>query len=325
MISRTKYPIDAAGVKKLFAASGIPDVQAVSPLGAGEYNAVFQAEAGEKSYVIKIAPSPEVPVMTYEKDIMRAEVYWYDRMRTQTQIRVPEVYVQDFDHSRIPADYFIMEKLNGKQLDQMELNPQEKADSVAQLARMTAQIHRIKNDRFGYIQNELYDNWYLAIRAMVQNVIADAEKLGKRSPRGEKLIRYIDRHRSVLERVACCMVNFDIWSPNILCTRGDSGIEYAWIDPERSFWGDRIADFVCLELTKPLRDKKASLDAYNSVADTPITVTREEEIRYAVMQGYLALIQEVEKYYRYTPRNFGWWRNVFSCKYFYAQAFRGLK
>ena len=81
------------------------------------------------------------------------------------------------------------------------------------------------------------------------------------------------------------MVNFDIWWPNIICNRENGEIKYAWIDPERSFWGDRIADFVCLEYQKPLEKKKASLAAYNAVADEPIRVTREEKIRYAVMQG----------------------------------------
>ena len=325
MISRTKYPIDTSGVCALFVAEGIHGVREVSPLGAGEYNAVFQARTDEKSYVIKIAPPPEIPVLTYEKNIMRAEVYWYQRMREGTDIRVPEVYAQGFEHARIPSDYFIMEKLPGKQLDQMDFTPAEKAGAAVQTTKMAAQIHQIKNDRFGYIQNGLYDSWYLAVRAMVSNVIADAAKVGKRSPRGERLLRYIDRYQSVLERVECRMVNFDIWAPNILCTRNGGKVEYAWIDPERSFWGDRIADFVCLELAKPLREKKASLAAYNSVADEPVEVTRETEIRYAVAQGYLALIQEVEKYYRYTPRNFGWWRNVFSARFFYTQAFGALK
>lgn len=121
------------------------------------------------------------------------------------------------------------------------------------------------------------------------------------------------------------MVNFDIWAPNILCIRGEQGIEYAWIDPERSFWGDRIADFICLETFKPMQQKKASLAAYNSVAGEPVAVTRDTEIRYAVALGYMALIQEVEKYYRYTPWNQGWWLDVFSSRYFYNKAFGVLQ
>lgn len=325
MVSKTKYPIEAPGIQKIFQAAGLPDARQIRPLGAGMYNAVYEVCTNEKSYVIKIAPPSGVPVMTYEQGIMRAELYWYRQMREKTGIRVPEIYVQDFDHAIIPADYFIMEKLEGKQFDQMNFTPQERAAASSQLAKMAAQIHQIRNDRFGYIQNELYANWYQAIRMMVSNTVQDAARLGKRTKRGERLLQSIDRYQSVLEKAECCMVNFDIWAPNILCIRGDQGIEYAWIDPERSFWGDRIADFVCLEMSKPLREKKKSLTAYNGISDHPVTATREEEIRLAVAQGYLALIQEVEKYYRYTPRNQGWWLDVFSSRYFYAKAFGVLK
>ena len=323
--SKTKYPIHVPDIQKIFRAAGFPGVCKIHPLGAGMYNAVYEVCTNEKSYVIKIAPPSEVPVMTYERDIMRAELYWYRQMREKTGIRVPEIYVQDFDHRIIPADYFIMEKLDGKQFDQMDFTPQEKVEASSQLAKMAAQIHRIRNDRFGYIQNELCENWYQAVRRMVSNIIQDAARLGKRTRRGERLLQAIDRYQSVLEKAECCMVNFDIWAPNILCIRGDQGIEYAWIDPERSFWGDRIADFVCLEMSKPLREKKKSLTAYNGISDHPVAATWEEEIRLAVAQGYLALIQEVEKYYRYTPWNQGWWLDVFSSRYFYNKAFGVLQ
>lgn len=325
MVSKTKYPITQAEILKVFADAGLPEVCRVSELGAGMYNSVVEVQTKERPYVLKIAPPTSVSVMEYERDIMHAEVYWYKKISDETAITVPEIYHQDFDHTIIPADYFIMEKLDGKQLDKMDLTPQEKREGAAQLAKMAAQIHQIKNDRFGYIQNKQYENWYLAIRSMVANVIADAARLGKKTARGERLLRCIDRYQSVLEQAECCMVNFDLWAPNILCTRGEKGIEYAWIDPERSFWGDRIADFVCLEMAKPLGEKKTSLAAYNSASDRPIAVNCDLEIRYAVAQGYVALIQEVEKYYRYTPVQYGWWLDVFSSAYFYRQAFRKLK
>jgi len=325
MISKTKYKIDNAGIEKLFARANITGIEEISPLGAGEYNAVFHVKAHSKEYVIKIAPTDDVPVLSYEKNMMASEVFWYEQMREHTSIDVPEVYFTDFEKKIIPANYFIMERLAGQQLDKMEFSEKEKADSATQTAKMAAQIHKIKNDKFGYIQNGLYDNWYQAIKAMVYHIIRDCAEKGKKTVRGEKLLLFIDSHKAVLEKAECCMVNFDIWAPNILCRREDGSIKYAWIDPERSFWGDRTADFVCLEMTVPLADKKASLEAYNSVADKPIIVTKEEEIRYAVSQAYLGLIMEAEKYFRYTPFHFGWWRNVLVSKLLFKKSFEVLK
>lgn len=123
------------------------------------------------------------------------------------------------------------------------------------------------------------------------------------------------------------MVNYDIWDPNVLCKFKENGdVEFQWIDPERSFWGDRIFDFMCLENPiGPINKKTESLKFYNTISDSPIELNKEIEIRYAFAFGLLALIQEVEKYYRYTPHNFGWWRNAVSCAAYYKMAFKVLK
>ncbi len=325
MISRTKYQIDHPSIAALFQAAGIHGLRAISPLGAGEYNAVFAVTAGETEYVLKIAPTDDVPVLRYETGIMASELFWYEQMRAHTSIRVPKIYASDFSRALIPADYFIMEKLPGLPLDRMKLSAAEKEQTTAATANMAAQIHNIKHDSFGYLQNGLHGNWYEAIRAMVSALQEDCARMGKRSKRAARLLAYIDVNRDILARAPCCMVNFDIWLPNIIGTREDDGLHYAWIDPERSFWGDPVADFVCLEMTKALKEKKRSLAAYNAQGDSPLQLTREEEIRYSVAQGYLGLIMETEKYYRYSPRHFGWWRNVGASAWLLHSAFAGLR
>lgn len=321
MISRTKYKLDNQTISKLFQSAGIGEITEIAPLGAGEYNAVFSVKADGKEYALKIAPTDDIEILTYEKDMMASEVFWYKQMREHTDITLPEIYHIDYTREIIPANYFIMTKLAGKQLDKMDFSDIEKTESIAEMAKMAAKIHRIKNDKFGYLQNGLYDNWYLAIRAMVNALIKDCSLKGRKTKRGERLVELIDKYKAILEKAECSMVNFDIWAPNIICKREEGIIKYAWIDPERSFWGDCIVDFVCLEMFTPLESKKISLDAYNSVTDTHVHATDEEKIRYAVAQGYLGLIMEVEKYFRYTPFHFGWWRNVFASAWLFRSAF----
>ena len=57
------------------------------------------------------------------------------------------------------------------------------------------------------------------------------------------------------------------------------------IDPERGFWGDPVMDFICFEFDKPLKQKTASLHAYNSLAQRTLTAGCEEEIRFRVCAG----------------------------------------
>lgn len=325
MESRTKLVLTQDAVRRLFASAGISPVNGIEPLGAGEFNAVYAAEANGKSYVLKVAPGESTEVLCYEQNIMRAEVFWYAQMREHTDIRVPEVYHTDFSRALIEADWFIMERLPGEQMDKASLTAEEKAAVETRLAQMVAAMHGVTNDRFGYVQNELYDDWYSALRAMTENLLQDARKKGKRSKRGERLLYLEEKYRAVLCRAECTMVNFDIWAPNILCRRAGSGVECMWIDPERCFWGDRIADFFCLEFGTPLVKMKKTLRAYNGAAKVPVHATHDEQIRYWLMQGYAALVMETEKYYRYTPRHLGWWRNVLACVYLYHGAFHALR
>lgn len=324
MVSKTKFLLGDDTIKKLFQKAGITGVKSIAPLGAGEYNTVYEVVA-DKAYVLKVAPGDDTPVLTYERDMIKSEVYWYSVMREKTCIRVPEVYYSDFSRELIPTGWFIMEKMQGKQCNEFEMSAEEKNQKEARTAEMVSKMHRVHNDKFGYIQNELYDNWYLALRSIIENLIDDCEKKGKKTKRGEKFLAYVDKYKSVFEKAECCMVNFDIWDPNIMCTRENGEIKYAWIDPERCFWGDRIVDFICLEMFSQLKNKKASLEGYNAVAELPIAANSDEIIRYAAAQALMGLIMETEKYYRYTPHHIGWWRNVGVSAFVFKQAFGVFK
>ena len=325
MISKTKFEVDRETIAKLFRKADLGEAERVLPMGAGEFNAVYSVTADGMEYAIKIAPKEDLSVLTYEKDMMRSEVFWYGKIKEHTDIPIPEIYYSDFSRKEIPADFFIMEKLNAKLLSTVKLSEEEKNDVDRRTALMAAQIHKVKNDRYGYVQNGLYDNWYSAIRSMTENLIADCRRAGRKTPKGEKLLSYIDKYKDILSEAPCVMVNFDLGPYNIMVDGSGDSEKYYWIDPERTFWGDPIADFVCLDIMNPLEKKGETIKAYNSVTDVPITASDDEKIRYAAAEAYLALIMEAEKYYRYTPCHFGWWRNVAACKYLYGKAFSVLR
>lgn len=324
MVSKTKFVISDSKIKEIFHHFGIDNIKSISPLGSGEYNAVFEIKA-DKSYVLKLAPDSSIPVLTYEDKMMSSEVFWYDQIKRHTDIRVPDVYFTDYSKSIVPTEYFIMEKLDGEMRSTAKLGVNAVRESTA---FMLSQIHKIKNDRYGYIQNQLYDNWYDALCSMIQNLLTDAKRVGKRSASGEKLLKYAHKYKDILMKVECTMVNYDLWDANVICCKDKNGkTEYCWIDPERSFWGDRIFDFIYVD-NNPIfsfKSKQKSIEVYNRIADKPIEINRESEIRYAFAQGLIGVIQEVEKYYRYTPRHFGWWRNVICYKCIFKNAFEVLK
>ncbi|MCX4363403.1 MAG: aminoglycoside phosphotransferase family protein [Clostridia bacterium] len=328
MKSKTKYFLNKEQINKIFDKANLGQLDSYYNLGAGEFNSVYSVRIGAVDYVLKIAPRDGQSVLTYEKDMLDVEIKWYKRISENTDIKVPRIYFSDFSREIIDAPYFIMEKLNGVQLNKIESNSMNyKNDGpIAKLAQMAAQIHKVKNDKYGYEQNSLQDNWYLALRTMTENLINDAKSKGRKCRRGKRLLGFIDKFKSILEDAPCCMVNFDLWAPNVICEKMlDGSYNYAWIDPERTFWGDYVADFVALEFGKNFEDKKISIESYNAVADTPLVVTEQLKVRYYVAEAYIALIQEVEKYYRYTIFNFGWYRNVVSAKLIFKRAFMFLQ
>lgn len=325
MISRTKPELTGTQVQDMFDAACLGKVASFNKLGDGEYNAVYDVITDMGNYVLKVSPLDKTGILTYEQDMMRGEVFWYAQIRTHTNVKVPYVYYKDFSHTVFPSDYFIMERMEGEQLNNANLSDEEKLWCKEEIARIIAKFHKIQNNKYGYLQNQLYDNWYLALKNMTINLINDTKRAGHKTLRGEKLLKYIDEYKSLLESVPCSMVNLDMWYGNILCVRNKNKLELIVIDPERTVWGDAIFDFVNLEFEKMMNNKTTSINAYNEMAKTKVTCTKEEMIRFAFGIGYLALIQEAEKYYRYTPRHYGWWRNVASCKFLYSNAFKILK
>lgn len=325
MKSNTKVLLEPQAVAALCAAAGFPDAARVQSLGAGEFNAVYAFDSGGERYALKIAPDSRQPVMTYEKNMMRSEVFWYGQLRKHTGIRTPEVVRTDFSRTLLPSNFYIMRYVGGKQMNEMDFSPAERADAVKMLPQMAAQIHRIRHNGFGYPQCGYFKTWDLALEAMAGSIVRDAAAMGKPCENGERMLSLIRAHRAVLEQAPCRMVNFDLWESNILCERTAEGIRYAWIDPERGFWGDPVMDFICFEFDKPLAGKQNSLLAYNQIAGRLLVPDRETEIRYAFAQAYLGIIMEVEKYYRYEPGDEGWSRNEQVCGFLFGSAFGKLK
>lgn len=321
--SKTKYPATNEEILKVCNTAGFEEVTGIEPLGAGEFNAVyrFNGKLGEESgiFVLKIAPPKDANVLTYERGMMESEVFWYEQMEKHTDVGIPKVYFHDFRDTDIGTHCFIMEYLEGEPLWTIGSDREAYEKAQIEKIRMLTKIHRIHGTQYGYLQTGLHDTWYEAIRSMTQQLITDCEHLGYETPDGRKLLETIDQYKELLESVPCRMVNFDLWDSNVLS--GKDGKLY-WIDPERSFWGDPIADFITLGRgqTIPLYEKKEAIEVYNRTAEIPVECSREENIRYAIAVAYLALIEEVEKYVRYEPDEPNYIRNTTDARKMYDMA-----
>lgn len=325
MKSKSKYMLDDNQISKIFKNYSDEKITEIKPINGGEYNSIYEITTEVKSYILKVAPNEDFSRLTYEEGMMEAEIYWYSQMKEKAGISVPEIYFTDFSKKDINSEYFIMEKIQSVEKPEEKSQKEKKQGINSDIVKQVAKLHSVHNEKFGYVQGKLFDNWYDAYCSIISNLISDEEKAGKKAPRGEKLLKFAKKHKDILNSVESTMVNTDCWETNIMCRKEKSGYSYIWIDPERSMWGDRIFDFICLDPLSPLDDKRDDVKIYNSVSEEKLVCDNDAKIRYAFGKGLLALVMEVEKYYRYTPMHYGWWRNVLSGKILYKNAFDVLE
>ncbi len=319
-ISKTKYQASEAEIKELFSFHRVGNVIDIVPLGNGEFNAAYRVTCdNDVNYALKVAPPEDAKVLSYENNMMESEVFWYSQMQGKTDILCPKVYVSDFSKNIIKSNCFIMEMMEGGPLWEMNFSDEEYEAVQEQKISMLSKIHRITNDKFGYVQMGLMPSWYEALRKMASQLVTDCKNIGHDTPDGERFTSLIDKYEQLLRAVPCRMVNFDLWDSNVLYL----GESLAWIDPERSFWGDPVADFITLGKGQktPLDEKIKEIEIYNKYASEKISAGREECIRYAAAVAYLALIEEVEKYVRYEPDEPNYIRNTVDARDMYDMAF----
>lgn len=324
MKSKTKYFVNESQISDIFNSAKLGAVTNVVELSAGEFNSAYCVTANGAKYVLKIAPKDNAHTLTYEADIMAREVEFYRLIAEKTDVKTPKIFYYDDTMSIIPTKYFIMEMLDSKPLNTVKLSKSERHNVNKLIGEMVAKLHTVKGNGFGYEQNGLSSNWYLALRSMVENLINDCARLNKKCRKGAKLLGYIDKSKAILESVESVYTHYDIWDGNIFYKNIDGDIELTLIDTERGFWGDGIGDFVSIELLTALNKKKSVL-GYNKIAEKSISFTRDEMIRYYIMTAYLGLIVYTEKFARYKKWQIKYYINIALSKILLKQAFNGLK
>lgn len=258
-------------------------------LGEASYNTAYRLRLADGSgLVLKVAPDPTMPGLSYEHDLMRTETLFY---RTALPaMPVPQVVHADFSRAVLDTDFLLMTELPGE-------NWHSRRESLADadrdrlrrdLGHLVAGLHQITGPSFGYPQGETSSSWRTAFLGMLDALLADALHWNTPLPRSVTQIRQlIGANAYVLDDVTTpVLVHFDLWPGNILLHDGEiTGI----VDGERAFWGDPLAEMVSLALFGSIEDDTAFLDGYGGIA-----FDDSARRRLALYRAYLYLIMLVE-------------------------------
>ncbi len=268
----------------------------VQELGHGWFNVAYRARLRDGyQAVLKIAPPPEVEVMTYERGAMANELAALALIREHTTVPVPTVDHADTARDLCGSDWFAMGYVDADnfRIIRDTLSPHEQDDYHAAVAAANRSLNAVTGPAFGPLRGPGVATWREAFLIMVEDVLRDGER------RSVDLGWDYARVRSVIVEHAACLdavteprfVEWDLWDSNVLVRDGRI---VCVIDHERAFFGDPLieAGFVATQLPA-FGDPTAFLRGYGKTGLTP--AERDRRRLYCL---HLVLTTVIEPAYR---------------------------
>jgi aminoglycoside phosphotransferase (APT) family kinase protein len=286
-------------VEDMLAEAGIPpgQVTGVTPLDGGTFNDVSRVTLSDgRRLILKAAPPPDVPILTYERGILRTEALFYELAAPRQDL--PSVVHAGFSHHDGARDFLLMTELPGQPWPAVadRIDDGQRQRLRGDLGRIVAGLHAMTGTEFGYPTWPLSASWRTAFGGMLDTILTEADRYHITLPLPARVIRErVARHESVLDEVTTpVLVHFDLWDGNILIdTGGEAPRIGGLIDAERAFWGDPLADFVSLALLGDIQRDETFLASYQE-AGGPARLDASSPVRLALYRTYLYLIMLVE-------------------------------
>jgi aminoglycoside phosphotransferase (APT) family kinase protein len=292
-------------------------IEQYSELSDGWFNAGYLLTLSDgQEMVLKIAPAADVPMLRYEKDIMRAEVELMKIVKHNTSLPIPAFLATDFSRTQLPSDYYFLEKLHGTPLDKVEKKISKPALTAIQEEKgvFLAGLHQLKGDAFGYPTEKglpQTTSWKSAFEHMIANILEDASDYKVKLPYSiERINRIIDQNLPLLDAITePALLHFDFWNGNIF-VNGEPGKYHleGVIDFERGMWGDPIAEFIVdLGIHPDELENSTMFHAYQQAAPKPLVIDEDTKRRIRLYKAYLGLIMVVECAPRQYPLPMNTW------------------
>ena len=280
-----------------------------SELAHGWFNVAYRIRLRDGSdVVLKIAPPPEVEVLTYERGAMATELEALRLIRERTSVPVPAVDFADRSRELCDADYFFMPYVHADNLAVIrETLPALALDQYHEaIGAANRELNSISGPAFGPLSGPGGPSWRAVFTGMVHDVLRDGER------RRVDIGREYDAVRGVLASHAGCLdevteprfVEWDLWDGNVMVA---GGTIVSIIDHERAFYGDPLIEAGFAGTEQPaFGDPAAFVRGYRHA---PLTGTQRMRRRLYCL--HLALIMVIETVYRghADPAQYNWARD----------------
>jgi aminoglycoside phosphotransferase (APT) family kinase protein len=272
------------------------NITGIKEFNDGWFNAIYSISFEDNSEVVlKVSPTSDIRVLTYERDIMNTEVKVMQLLRESTDLPIPEVYYYDKSRTLIDSEYYFMEKIKGEAYNKVKekLSKEQRLCIDKQIGACNRKINEIKRDRFGSIavEEKTGTSWSEVFIGMVKDVLRNGEEYEVKLPYEYKYIETLfTEHKVSLDKVTePCLVHWDLHEGNVFVNESYDKI-VGIIDFERAFYGDPLIEF-CFG---KFYDRKNFVEGYGK----DLIVSKEDECIRILYDLYLSLIMVIECKYR---------------------------
>lgn len=257
--SLTKRSVDAPTLAALVRAAFGPRARIAQAreINEGFFNAAFRITLEDgREVVLKASPNPQIPLLTYERDIMHGEAEFF-RAAAFAGVPVPEVLCAGFERQVIDGDFIVMAAVDGVTWHSVEQQLDDAATAALkrELGGIAARLHTVAHPqgRFGYpaVAELSGSTWPGAFAAMMGAILDDAERFAAPLPLPAADLRKVTkRHADALAAVRePVLLHFDLWPGNVMITAGETPARISGlIDGERMIWGDPLMEFVGMDV-----------------------------------------------------------------------------
>jgi aminoglycoside phosphotransferase (APT) family kinase protein len=287
---RMEYVLAASGI-------GAERLRSYEELTGGTFNSAYRLQLADGTVlVLKVAPDPAAPVMSYERGLMRTEERFY--RAAQGRVPVPTVVHADYGRDVLGGDWLLMTLCPGQNWHTADgrIGAAQRARLRGELGGLAARLHQVTGPGFGYPQVGLAADWRSAFTAMMEAVLADADRFAAPLPVPTELIAgLVHAQAHLLDDVGTpVLVHFDLWPGNILIDASEAGpVIGGLVDGERAFWGDPLAEMVSVALFGDIESDAGFLQGYHAAGGV-VDFDARTRRRLALYRCYLYLIMLIE-------------------------------
>ncbi|WP_256758938.1 phosphotransferase family protein [Cohnella sp. WQ 127256] len=266
-------------------------IHSYTELSDGWANSAYKVELEDgRKVVLKIRPSVNTQFMRCEVETMKTEVQAMRQLSSIKQLPIPHIIAYDQSLSLLPAEYFIMEHLEGTPYNQVKDDLTEEARETIEheLGELNRLINDVKGEGYGFYTQPTGQSWRDSFRGMILGVLEDGKDAGVSLPISySELEELIEQRLDVMNDVQePRLLHWDLWDGNFFVKDGKiTGI----IDFERAIWGDPLMEhyFSRFNPSEPFRR------GYGLFPTEPSQIARRK-----LYDLYLDLILFVECAYR---------------------------